>query len=156
MNEVMDLELEEESPPANRMGITLLALVGALISLYLTLHKLGVIGTLACGTGSCELVQTSKYAIFLGVPVPFWGIAGYAVLTTLGLISLQPRYLESHAVRIALIVTATGAFAFSIYLSALEQFVIKAWCRWCIASAIVATLIFLCTLPEFRRLRRTS
>jgi uncharacterized membrane protein len=152
----MDLELEEESPPVNRMGITLLALIGALISLYLTLHKLGVIGTLACGTGSCEVVQTSKYAIFLGVPVPYWGIAGYAVLTTLGLISLQPRYLESQAVRIALIVTATAAFAFSVYLSALEQFVIRAWCRWCIASAVVATLIFLCTLPEFRRLRRTA
>jgi uncharacterized membrane protein len=152
----MDLEVEEASPPANRMGITLLALIGALISLYLTLHKLGVIGTLACGTGSCEVVQTSKYAVFLGVPVPYWGIAGYAVLTTLGLISLQPRYIDSRAVRIALIVTATGAFAFSVYLSALEQFVIKAWCRWCIASAVVATLIFLCTLPEFRRLRRPA
>jgi uncharacterized membrane protein len=158
LSEVHHLEFEEDllAPPFNRMCITLLALIGALISLYLTLHKLGVIGTLACGTGSCEVVQTSKYAIFLGVPVPYWGIAGYAVLTTLGLISLQPRYVDNYAVRIALIVTAIGAFAFSVYLSALEQFVIKAWCRWCIASAVVATLIFLCTLPELRRLRRTA
>lgn len=158
MSEVQHLEVEEEvlAPPFNRMAITLLALIGALIALYLTLHKLGVIGTLACGTGSCEVVQTSKYAVFLGVPVPYWGIAGYAVLTTLGLISLQPRYIDSHAVRIALIVTATAAFVFSAYLSALEQFVINAWCRWCIASAVVATLIFVFTLPEFRRLRRTT
>ena len=61
-----------------------------------------------------------------------------------------------HSVRIALIVTATGAFLFSVYLSALEQFVIHAWCRWCIGSAAIATLIFLFTLPEFRRLRRTA
>ena len=48
------------------------------------------------------------------------------------------------------------AFLFSAYLSALEQFVIHAWCRWCIGSAVVATLIFLCTLPEFRRLERPT
>lgn len=155
MTETVLLEFEEELP-ANRMAITLLALIGGLISLYLTLHKLGVIGTLACGTGSCEVVQTSKWAVFLGVPVPYWGLAGYSVLTTLGLVSLQPRYIEKQSVRIALIIAATGAFAFSVYLSALEHFVIHAWCRWCIASAVVAILIFLCTLPEFRRLRRTA
>lgn len=151
--------MNEESavaPPMNRMAITLLALIGGLISLYLTLHKLGVIGTLVCGAGSCEVVQTSKWAVFLGVPVPFWGLAGYSVLTALGLLALQPRFLDNTAVRVALIVCAVGAFTFSVYLSALEQFVIRAWCRWCIASAVVATLIFLFTLPEFRRLRRTT
>lgn len=155
---MIDTELPDEdvAPPVNRMAITLLALIGALIALYLTLHKLGVIGTLVCGTGSCEVVQTSKWAIFLGVPVPFWGLAGYIVLTTIGLASLQPRFLEHRGVRIALIVCATTAFLFSVYLSALEQFVIRAWCRWCIASAVVATLIFIFTLPEFRRLRRSS
>ena len=87
----LDLEESAVAPPVNRMAIALLALIGALISLYLTLHKLGVIGTLACGTGSCEVVQTSTWAVFLGVPVPYWGLAGYAVLTTLALLSLQPR-----------------------------------------------------------------
>ncbi len=152
-DEVAEAEL---APPKNRMAITLLALIGALISLYLTLHKLGVIGSLLCGTGTCDLVQASKWAIFLGVPVPYWGLVGYIVLTTLGLASLQPRYLDSRPLRIALIIVATGAFGFSVYLSALEHFVIHAWCRWCIASAIVATLIFLCTLPELRRLGRPS
>ena len=137
------------------MAITLLALIGVFVSLYLTLHKLGVIGTLACGTGSCDLVQASKWAVFMGVPVPYWGVAGYAALTTLGLMSLQPRFFDHQPLRVALIVCATGAFLFSVYLSALEQFVIHAWCRWCIGSAAIATLIFLFTLPEFRRLRRT-
>ena len=138
------------------MAITLLAMIGALISLYLTLHKLGLIGSLLCGTGSCELVQTSKYAVFMGVPVPYWGLVGYTVLTTVGLFSLQPRFVDNRSVRIALIVLGMGAFLFSAYLSALEQFVIHAWCRWCVGSAVVATLIFLCTLPEFRRLERPA
>jgi uncharacterized membrane protein len=149
-------EVVAVAPPKNRMAITLLALIGAFIALYMTLHKLGLIGQLLCGTGSCEVVQTSKYAVFMGVPVPYWGLVGYTVLTTVGLISLQPRFADSRAVRIALIVLGAGGFAFSAYLSALEQFVIHAWCRWCIGSAVVATLIFLCTLPEFRRLERPS
>ena len=146
---------EDIAPPKNRMAITLLALIGALISLYMTLHKLGVIGELLCGTGSCEIVQTSKWAVFMGVPVPYWGLAGYTILTTLALASLQPRYQESRALRIALVFTVSAAFLFTVYLTALEAFVINAWCRWCIASAVVATLLFLCTIPEFRRLGRT-
>ena len=148
--------IDDVAPPKNRMGITLFALIGALIALYMTLHKLGLIGELLCGTGSCEIVQTSKWAVFMGVPVPYWGLAGYTVLTTLGLASLQPRYMDSKALRVALIITSSLAFLFTLYLTALEAFVINAWCRWCIASAIVATLIFLCTLPEFRRLGRPS
>ena len=146
---------EDVAPPKNRMAITLLALIGALISLYMTLHKLGVIGELLCGTGSCEIVQTSKWAVFMGVPVPYWGLAGYTILTTLALASLQPRYQESRALRIALVFTVSAAFLFTVYLTALEAFVINAWCRWCIASAVVATLLFLCTIPEFRRLGRS-
>lgn len=152
----MEVEVVEVEPPKNRMAITLLALIGALISLYLTLHRLGVLGALLCGTGSCEVVQTSKFAVFMGVPVPYWGLAGYTTLTTLALAGLQPRYLHSRPLRLALIVLAVGAFAFSIYLSALEAYVIHAWCRWCIASAVIATLIFLCTIPEYRRLGRTA
>jgi uncharacterized membrane protein len=148
--------VEDVAPPKNRMALTLLALIGALIAVYMTLHKLGFIGELLCGTGSCEIVQTSKWAVFMGVPVPYWGVAGYSILTTLGLISLQPRYVDNRPLRIALILTATIAFLFTVYLTALEAFVINAWCRWCIASAVVATLIFLCTLPEFRRLGRPS
>src|SRR6266498_4549179 len=45
-----------------RQAIVLLALAGLLVSLYLWLYKIGVIGTLQCGTGGCEYVQASRYA----------------------------------------------------------------------------------------------
>ena len=153
---MIDSEFEEVAPPKNRMAITLLALIGALISIYLTLHKLGFIGELLCGTGSCEVVQTSKWAVFMGIPVPYLGVFGYLLMTVLGILSLQPQHQDSRPIALALIATGLGAFVFSVYLSALEQYVIRAWCRWCIASAVVATLIFLCTFPEYRRLRRTA
>jgi hypothetical protein len=46
--------------------MALVALIGVFLSLYLTMFKLGYIGTLACGSGSCETVQLSKWGGFLG------------------------------------------------------------------------------------------
>ncbi len=75
-----------------RQAIVLLALVGLLVATYLWLYKIGVLGVLQCGTGSCESVQASRYAELFGIPVAFYGVAGYAALMALGLASLQPRF----------------------------------------------------------------
>jgi uncharacterized membrane protein len=48
---------------------------------------------------------------------------------------------------------ATVGFAFTVYLTALEMFVIHAWCRWCLGSAVIITLIWLVALPAARRSR---
>ena len=146
-------EAETVSPPRNRMAIALLSLVGFFIAVYMLLYKLGVIGTLACGAGgSCDTVQSSSWAIFLGVPVPAWGVVGYGAIFVASLAGLQTRGRADLWVARSLLGLATGAFVFSAYLAALEAFVIHAWCRWCIVSAVLATLIFLCSLAEIGRL----
>jgi uncharacterized membrane protein len=143
-----------EALPRARMGIALLALAGIFISAYMLLFKLGLIGELACGDGACATVQLSPWAYFLGLPVALWGVAGYAAILAIALAGIQPARAASGRLGLALLVLAGGAFAFSIYLSVLEEFVIGAWCRWCIASAVVATLIFGLSLTELPRVRR--
>ena len=103
-----------------RMGAALLSLVGLLISAYLYLYKIGLIGALACGSGECETVQASVWSRFAGVEVALIGVAGYLVL---------------------LIVTGWGVL-FSGYLTYLELFVIHAICRWCVGSALIITSLF--------------
>ena len=71
------------------MVIALVALVGALVALYLTLYKIGVIGVLSCNIGSCESVNTSRWATFLGLPVAAWGLGTYIVILALALAGLQ-------------------------------------------------------------------
>jgi uncharacterized membrane protein len=39
------------------------------------------------------------------------------------------------------------AVAFSVYLTFLEPFVIKAVCIWCLTSAVVITLVMLLSMP---------
>ena len=151
--------LEEDvpaAPPVNRMAIAVLALIGLLMSVYLTLHKFGYIGTLACGTGSCDTVQTSPWAVFMGIPVPVMGVVGYLVLLILAIVGLQSAYAESRKLAFVLFVLADTALVFTIYLTYLEAFVINAWCRWCIGSALIVTLIWIFSLPELLKLRRAS
>jgi uncharacterized membrane protein len=136
------------------MAMAALSLIGLFIALYLTLHRMGVIGTLACGvTGGCDVVQSSAYATFLTIPVPFIGLAGYLVLFIVSYGSMHGSTRERRTA-IALVALSAVAFLFSVYLTVLEAFVIHAWCKWCVVSAVVATLIFLSSLPEAARMRR--
>jgi uncharacterized membrane protein len=145
---------EQSSPPLGRMIIAVAALVGLLIALYMLLYKLGAVASLACGSGSCEAVQASPWASFIGLPVPLWGVVGYALIFGLALAGIQPAFADDRRIALGLFLASTFAFAFSMYLSAMEAFVIQAWCRWCIGSAIVASILFLASLAEIPRLRR--
>ncbi|HEY6156839.1 MAG TPA: vitamin K epoxide reductase family protein [Gemmatimonadales bacterium] len=139
-----------------RQAIVLLALVGLLVATYLWLYKVGVLGQLQCGTGSCEYVQASRYAELFGVPVALYGVAGYATLLVLGLAGLQPRFAADRRVSVLLALLATVGFGFSLYLSAIELFVLHAICRWCVASAVIMTVTWLLSLADLRRTAPTT
>jgi uncharacterized membrane protein len=125
-----------------RMLVALVALAGVFVALYLTLYKLGYIGTLACAVGSCETVQTSKWATLFGVPVGAWGVAYYVAVLALALLGLGGRFADS--VRLSdLLVGITGfGLLFSLWLTYLELFVIHAICQWCVVSAVLAAILF--------------
>jgi uncharacterized membrane protein len=141
-------------PAVRYQGIALLALVGLFISLYLLLYHLGFYGVLACGAGSCDVVQASRYADFLGLPVPAWGVAWYGAVLVLSLVQQARRTADGLLARL-LDLAALGGLAFSIYLTAIELFVLHAVCLWCVVSALLATGIFLLAAP-WKGMRRRS
>ena len=133
-----------------RQAIVLLALVGLLVATYLWLYKIGMLGELQCGTGSCEYVQTSRFAELFGIPVAFYGVVGYAGLLGLGLAGLQPRFAANRRVGALLATLATAGFAFTLYLTAIELFVLHALCRWCVVSAVIMTAIWVLSIVGLR------
>jgi uncharacterized membrane protein len=137
----------------HRMAIATMALIGFFIALYLSLWKLGFMGMLACGTGSCELVQTSEQAYFLKLPVAFYGVGGYLALFVVGLVGLQPKFVHRQSITTILATLAGVGFVFTAYLTYVEAFVLGAWCRWCLVSAAIITLVFACALAGFWELR---
>jgi uncharacterized membrane protein len=142
------------APATNRMAIVVMALIGLFIAFYLMAHALGWTGSLLCGLGDCERVQQSRYSSMGPFPVAGIGVAGYAVMLVVSFLGIQPGHRESPAVGALLLIGGTLGFGFSLYLTYLEGAVIHAWCQWCVASAVLMTLIFLASLPEMRRLRK--
>jgi uncharacterized membrane protein len=135
------------------MVVAVLSLLGLLVSTYLTLYKLGYVGKLPCAIGGCEIVQASKYAYFLGLPVALWGVGAYACLLVLSLAGLQPGRAANRRIAVAISVISAVGVLFSAYLTSLEAWVIHAWCQWCMSSAVVITLIFLFSIPGLLRER---
>ena len=121
----------------------ILAAVGIGISSYLSYIELG--GHVpTCGpVGDCAAVQSSPYAQILGIPMAVLGLGHYLVTfilwTAPGIVVNQYRRL---AVGALLILSIFGA-AFSVYLTALELFVIHAVCLWCLGSAVISIALLL-------------
>jgi uncharacterized membrane protein len=134
----------------HRQTIAVLALVGWFVALYLWLHALGVGGELKCGTGECDTVQASRWAELLGVPVAFYGVAGYAAILAVALVGLQPAWVGRRGPTVLLAALATGGVLFSGWLTYLEVFVIHAICRWCVASAAIMTAIWVISMAASR------
>ncbi|MEO8945039.1 MAG: vitamin K epoxide reductase family protein [Gemmatimonadaceae bacterium] len=130
------------------MIIAALALVGVFVALYLTLYKVGVIGHLACGMGGCERVNTSRWAIFVGAPVAAWGLVFYIATLVVALVGTSPSMLNRREVSYLLATMSLVGVAFSAWLTYLELYVIDAVCRYCVASAVIVTLIFIVSIAD--------
>ena len=139
-----------------RVIIAMLSLVGVFIALYLTLYKIGVIGDLTCTVGSCETVNTSRWAMLLGMPIAAWGLGTYVILLLLAVVGVQERFETSRPLSTALLLVSGWSVLFSAWLTYLELFVIKAICIWCVTSAVVMVAIFITSLIDWREVRASS
>ena len=137
-----------------RMIVAALALAGIFIGLYLTLFKLGIIGQLSCSVGSCETVNTSKWAVFLGFPVAAWGVFFYVIAFVVALAGTSERFESSLLVSRMLTGWSTIGLLFSAWLTYLELAVIHAICIWCVVSAILVTAIFVLSVADLRERSR--
>jgi uncharacterized membrane protein len=135
------------------MIIGMLAFIGVFVSTYLTLYKFGYIGSLQCAVGSCETVNTSRWATFFGLPVAAWGLGFYVSALALVVVGIQERYADSRTLSLALVALTGWGVLFSGWLTYLELFVIDAICIWCVTSAVIVLVMFGVSVAEYRELR---
>lgn len=116
-----------------RKALISISLAGLLISGYLFIVYVTPVPLICDSTGGCEIIRLSKYASFIGIPTPFYGVVFYAAL---GILAALERY---NLVRwLTLIGLGT-----SIGLTYISSFVIGAYCLWCLASALLSILAFI-------------
>ena len=135
------------------MAIAAIALLGIFVALYLALYKAGVIGKLACSVGSCETVQLSRWATFLGLPVAVWGVGFYVAVLVLALTGLQEQFESSRGIATGLLVLNGWGLVFSAWLTWLELYVIHAICQYCVVSACLVAVMFVLSAWDWRATR---
>lgn len=113
-----------------RLAAFLVALAGSLVAGYLTWVHFDAAALVCVAGGGCETVQESAYSEIAGVPVAALGLAAYTVVVVLVV-------WDSPAGRLAAAMIALVGLVFSLYLLALQLFVIDAVCAWCLVNDVV-------------------
>jgi uncharacterized membrane protein len=121
-----------------RLAALVLALIGLGVASYLTYVHYEDIRPVCGLGGDCVKVQTSEWSKLAGIPVAVLGLVAYATI----LVSL---FVPGEEALIAGALTSLVGFGFSAYLTYRELFTIDAICQWCVASAIVMTLLAVVT-----------
>ena len=80
--------------------------------------------------GGCETVQQSAYAEIAGIPVALLGLVAYS--SSSAFVAWDHPTARLGAATIAFV-----GLLFSLYLLALQLFVIDAVCAWCLANDVV-------------------
>ena len=115
------------------LPMTLLALAGTGIAAYLSAVR-ATGGNAVCDPSrGCDVVAVSPYAVILGIPVAYLGLAFSLVL--LAVIATWWWRADRRALQGAWALLLLGTL-FVGYLTFLELFVIKAVCIWCASFAI--------------------
>ncbi len=126
-----------------RRVMLVLAVIGLGVATYLTIiHYAGIKPACTAGT-SCIKVQSSVWSKLDGVPVALLGLIGYIGIT---ISLLLPDREETRLATLGL--TLIG-FAFSGYLTYRELFSIHAICEWCASSAVILTILFICSAYRY-------
>ena len=131
------------SDRALRAAILLLTALGIGIAGYLTVAHLAH-AQVACATGGCETVQTSRYAEVAGIPVAAIGLAGYVVLAWTALARVELARSLGFA-------AALTGWAVAMVLLYVQAAVLPASCQWCLASDAILVLLVPLTLLRAAR-----
>lgn len=116
-----------------------LAVVGLGVATYLTITHYGDQPIACNGIGDCEYVNSSEYAKLAGFPVAILGAGAYAAMFLL----IGLAWLRGNATALALAwAIGLASFAFSVYLTYIELYVIDAICVYCVVSATIMTALF--------------
>jgi len=137
--------------PVYLWTLVLLAVAGLADSLYLSISHYQVYTDIGyrsfCAISkaiNCDTVSQSPYSIFLGLPVPVWGIFGYAFFL-LFLPLARNRDAAQKRIWTMLFLLALVFSIYSAILALISSFIIHSYCIMCIVIYAISFLLLLYT-----------
>jgi uncharacterized membrane protein len=128
---------------ARTWAIPLLSLVGLGIAAYLAYVEITHVEAICGPIGECNFVQSSPYARILGIPVAVLGVLHYLAIGALWAGQRHPSRRWARLSVLGLLALTLFGTLFSIYLTCLELFVVRAICTWCLGSAVATTILMI-------------
>ncbi|HWQ99939.1 MAG TPA: vitamin K epoxide reductase family protein [Candidatus Methylomirabilis sp.] len=118
------------------------SLAGLFVSTYLLITYV-TNGPIVCGVAKgCDIVRNSEWATSFGVPRPLLGVVFYvAIIALLVWRAAYPHTRVRAVYRLSMIAVTIG-FIESAFLTFVQAVDIKAYCVWCLTSAVMATILF--------------
>jgi uncharacterized membrane protein len=128
-----------------------LALIGMAVSGYLTFSAWQGSRVAFCTEGAgCDVVLNSQWSTLFGMPTSFWGFLTYALLAA---VAWNKKAADQW--RWAWMISLFGLL-YSVYLTSISLFELKATCPYCLTSLSLMATIFIVTtfqrptnLPKF-------
>lgn len=121
--------------------VPILAVIGLGVALYLSYVEITHVEAVCGPVGECNVVQSSSYAQIAGIPVAVLGALNYIAIIGLWFWQRNGRLQGRGFVILSLVGMTIVGTVFSIYLTGIELFVIRAVCAWCLSSAVTTTLL---------------
>jgi uncharacterized membrane protein len=151
------------SRAAARRRLLLLAFLGLLAAIYLTLYQWGAISHIwdpFFGEQSTYVVTHSAVSRILPFPDAALGVLGYLCDLLFGSLGGDERWWRQPWTVMAFVGTISALAAVSVLLIIAQAVVVHAWCTICLVSAGVSLLIFalgsgegIATLQYLKRVR---
>jgi len=135
------------TPLAIILVFSVLGIINALYLSYHTIRKTPV-KCFFFKPEWCQKVQSSKFSKTFGIPNSFAGLFFFTSILVLSILFWQGQqgaYLINTTITVGLLLNAAifAGFLFSLYFTFIQAFVLKAFCTWCVFSAIDFTVLFI-------------
>jgi len=131
----------------NPIYLIFLSLVGFAVSFYIYYTK-KYKKKMYCVIGeNCDEVVKGRYGKTFGIENAVPGMAYYILILFYGIAVVSNQNIFKGDIVYYFVVSASiGSVLFSIYLTAVQAFVLKKWCEYCIVSSISSLLILMALL----------
>jgi uncharacterized membrane protein len=128
-----------------RIAAIITAGIGLLDSIYLSWVKI-THSEVYCGTsGQCETVSNSSYSEIGGVPIAYLGLGAYLAVLLLLYLEGRGKLWQENSPLVVFGISLVGVI-YSVYLTYIEIWVLRAICPYCVLSALAMLALFVISI----------
>lgn len=127
-----------------------LAVLGLLVSIYMTIYKVTSNDSMCLGSGDCHTVNASRYSEVNGIPVAVFGVIGYLAILAAHYFENRNQFFKQNSPLMIFGMALTG-FIFTVWLIYVEVALLKALCPFCVTSQVAMTIIFIIAVTRLIR-----